>query len=59
MPFSRDQTSSAILDETALRRRLTALGDYHTYPPLDHRVSCASCDLCREAREIKRKLGMD
>jgi hypothetical protein len=45
------------MDETALRRRLAALGDYHVSPPLDHRVACAACDLCREAREIKRKLG--
>jgi hypothetical protein len=39
------------------RDRLKALGEYHVNPPLDHRVASASCDLCREAREIKRKLG--
>jgi hypothetical protein len=59
MPFYATQTTRAIVDETALRRRLAALGDYHVSPPLNHRVSCAACDLCREAREIKRKLGME
>jgi hypothetical protein len=56
-PFDARQNSRADIDETALRRRLATLGDYHTAPPLDHRVASASCDLCREAREIRRKLG--
>jgi hypothetical protein len=56
-PFSPVKTTTFDTDETALRRRLATLGDYHTAPPLDHRVASASCDLCREAREIRRKLG--
>jgi hypothetical protein len=45
--------------DNEMRDRLAVLGPYHTDPPLDHRIASASCDLCREAREIKRALGLE